>query len=200
MSRHHVEELRRRRTWTKCLEVDEGVAREAGDEHLVLSLPPYLARDFESDALLRLHPRADLENVVVVRACVVVALGVGDGKPPSFLLAFAVGIAAVAHKLVARALEHRQVVAVVDDAHHVGVGIRNAVLDRDLLHVRLIISKTPLIGQPRQIRRGRSGAAGLLCTKTRYASIAAITHIRFHMCWQIRFARGALRSHPIDFT
>ena len=35
------------------------------------------------------------------------------------------------------------------------------------------------------------GAAGLLCTKTRYASIAAITHIRFHMCWQIRFALRA---------
>ena len=35
------------------------------------------------------------------------------------------------------------------------------------------------------------GVAGLICTKTRYASIAAITHIRFHMCWQIRFALRA---------
>ena len=30
-----------------------------------------------------------------------------------------------------------------------------------------------------------AGAARLLCTKTRYGRIAAITHIRFHMCQQI---------------
>ena len=36
--------------------------------------------------------------------------------------------------------------------------------------------------------RHQAGAAGLLCSKTRYGSIAAITHIRFHMCQQIRFA------------
>ena len=37
----------------------------------------------------------------------------------------------------------------------------------------------------------QGGVPRLLCTKTRYASIAAITHIRFHMCWQIRFALRA---------
>ena len=46
----------------------------------------------------------------------------------------------------------------------------------------------PILYQIQRPFRHTTGGAGLLCTKTRYASIAAITHIRFHMCQQIRFA------------
>ena len=39
-----------------------------------------------------------------------------------------------------------------------------------------------------KFRRKRRGAPRLLCTRTRVASIAAIPHIRFHMCQKIWFA------------
>ena len=74
------------------------------------------------------------EQIVVVRAALVVAFGVRDGKTPALRLAFLVGVSAGAHQLVARALEHDEVVRVVHDSHHVCVRVRNAVFHRNLLH------------------------------------------------------------------
>ena len=44
---------------------------------------------------------------------------------------------------------------------------------------------------PKSTSRDWSGVPRLLCTKTRYVNIAAISHILFHMCRQIRFALRA---------
>ena len=102
----------------------------------LLALAAHLAGDFDADALLQLHPRGDLEKIVVLRRRLVVRLGMDDREHEALGFALLVGVAARAHQLVARPFEQRHVVAVVHDPHLIRVGVRDAVFGCNSFHKR----------------------------------------------------------------
>ena len=131
----HRHKAFRRRDRAEGLGRDEAVAREALHENRVLALAPHFAGDLEAHALRGLDVCRDLEQVVVAGRALVVQLGVDHRQHPSLGLALAVGVAARPHQLVAGALEECEVVAVVDNAHLVGICVGHAVFHGDLFHL-----------------------------------------------------------------